>query len=290
MIWWFVASMAVFAAHALYRRNWWTAGLAVALTAYPLLGGETVVPMIYWLAATAALLLIIAAPRPAWVALVAAGLAAVAVKTMPVYSNPFLRPCPPDMACIHLYSEPGWYAVEDDKILGTGGIGGVGGVGGVGYGDATLPFEPLWLVVAGVLGWAVRRRSWRVAVAGAVFGGAVYVWQDNAWIVVFAAAAAAIGPRRDANYLVGLGVLALALMDQNGPWTLIVTILAIAATLALGIRALTKKNGVDGTVALIALATAPLTPFLTAGVLLAYSLIRRTAAGSAGTPRRQPAG
>lgn len=319
MIWWFVASMAVFVAHAIYRRNWWMAGLAVVLTAYPLLDGETFVPMSYWFAGTAALLLIVAAPRPAWVALVVAGLAAIALQTLPtepLTSSSSLERCPPNTLCNRVILEPlpntsspvippcptnnnticlyatatrdlstgGERSARAEKTLVTGGI------GGIGYGQSTLPFEPAWLVVAGVLGWAIRRRSWRVAVAAAMFGGTVYLWDDTAWMVAFAAAAAAIGPRKDPHYLVGLGILTLALMDQDSPWTLAVTIVAIAATLALGTWALTKKNGLNGTVALVALATAPLTPFLTAGVLLAYSLIRRTAEGWAGTPSRRPAG
>ncbi|GAA3660086.1 hypothetical protein GCM10022267_52870 [Lentzea roselyniae] len=94
-------------------------------------------------------------------------------------------------------------------------------------------------------------------------------------IVLFAAAAAAIGPRRDARYLTGIGILALVLIDQRGPWTLLVTIIAITVTLGLGIWAWVKKNGVDGAVALVSLASAALTPFLSAGVLLVASAIKQ---------------
>ncbi|GGM95926.1 hypothetical protein GCM10011609_36920 [Lentzea pudingi] len=56
----------------------------------------------------------------------------------------------------------------------------------------------------------------------------------------------------------------LALADRYSMWPLLVTIVAIAA-LGLGILALTKKNGVDAAIALVSLAVAPPTPFLSAG-------------------------
>ena len=59
--------------------------------------------------------------------------------------------------------------------------------------------------------------------------------------------------------------------------------------LGLGIWALAKKNGADAAIALVSLAVAPLTPFLSAGVLLVSPVIRRTVARSAGTPDLQPA-
>ncbi|WP_330274047.1 hypothetical protein OG205_46240 [Lentzea sp. NBC_00516] len=69
----------------------------------------------------------------------------------------------------------------------------------------------------------------------------------------------------------------------------LVLIIALAIALGLGIRAVATKNGSDAAVALVSLATATLTPFLSAGVLLAYVVIRRTAARSAGTSNLQPA-
>ncbi len=131
------------------------------------------------------------------------------------------------------------------------------------------------MVVVGVLGWAIRRLSWRVAVAGALYGAAVWTMPYQAPIVLFTAAAAALGPRRDPHYLAGLGILALALTDQYDAWTLMVTIVAITVALGLGIWALVKKNGVDAAVALVALASATVTPFLSAGVLLIASAAKQ---------------
>ncbi|MGW6935871.1 hypothetical protein ACWGE0_37850 [Lentzea sp. NPDC054927] len=224
--------------------------------------------MIYWFlgAVVAALLLIALAPRPAWVALVIAGAGAfAAVETRPSAPS-WWQGCPGGVsACL--------VAVEEDP-----------------YEPSFMrfildwPTIPAWLVVAGVLGWAIRRRSWRTAIAGAVYGAAVFAMPHEAPIVLVAAATAALGPRKDAHFLAGVGLFALAWADL--PWTLLV---AIAVPLALAIWAAATKNGVNVAVALVSLASAPLTPFLSAGVLLATALIRRTAAGSAGTPDRRPA-
>ncbi|SFR29935.1 hypothetical protein SAMN04488564_12428 [Lentzea waywayandensis] len=70
---------------------------------------------------------------------------------------------------------------------------------------------------------------------------------------------------------------------------MLVAIIAFMVRHVPGINALIKKNGADAAVALVSLATAPLTPFFSAEVLLVVVLVRRTAARSAGTPRRQPA-
>ena len=227
--------------------------------------------MIYWFlgALAAALLLLAVAPRPAWVALAIAGAGAfAAVEAMPS-APPSWSGCPNGAsACFQI----GWYTGEEDhepsflRFL------------------YDWPTIPAWLVVAGVLGWAIRRRSWRTAIAGAVYGAAVFVMPYEAPIVLLAAAAAAIGPRRDAHYIAGVGLFALAWADL--PWTLLIT---ITVTLALTILAAATKNGVNATVALVSLASAPLTPFLSAVVLLTIVLIRRTAARSAGTPNPQPA-
>ena len=115
-----------------------------------------------------------------------------------------------------------------------------------------------------------------------MYGVAVMTMPYEAPIVLFAAAAAAIGPRKDVHYLAGVGILALALIDQQGSWTLLVTIIAITVTLALAGWAVFKKNGVNGAVALVSMAAASLTPFLSAGVLLIASAIKhRTWAGYA---------
>lgn len=275
------------------------AGLALGLTYLgytPLRGVIFAWPDAVWLAVGVTVLLAVAAPKPAWVALAVGGFGALAAYTVTLQPTFLLNAClQPGAVC---GSQPGWYATEDADLTLTVGAprlgesvqypGDSGILGrGYGYGDM-LEFNPVWFIVAGVLVWAVRRRSWRVAVAGAVFGVAVWAVPEQAALLLFAAAAAAIGPRRDAHYLAGIGVLVLALTDQNGTWTLAVTIVAIAVGLALGIWALTQKNGVNGAIALIALAVAPLTPFLTAGVLLATPLLRR-AARWGGTPNRSPA-
>jgi hypothetical protein len=197
-------------------------------------------PPLQFAALAIAVLLIVVAPRPAWVALLIAGLAAYSVRSA-VLSVGFD------------------HYLDDTKDF------------------LQLPPLPGWLIVLGVLGWAVRRRSWRTAVAGAVYGVAVEMLPYEAPIVLFAAAAAALGPRKDVRYLTGIGVLALALANQYGQWTLIVTIIAITATLALVVWALVQKDGVNGAVALVALASAALTPLLSAGVLLAASLLSRRA-------------
>ncbi|NGY65675.1 hypothetical protein G7043_42985 [Lentzea sp. NEAU-D13] len=227
--------------------------------------------MIYWFsgALAAVLLLLAVAPRPAWVALAIAGAGAFAAVEAVPSAPPSWPGCPNGAsACIQI----GWYTGEEDhepsfiRFL------------------YDWPTVPAWLVVAGVLGWAIRRRSWRTAIASAVYGAAVFVMPYEAPIVLLAAAAAAIGPRRDAHYLAGVGLFALAWTDL--PWTLLIT---ITVTLALGIRAVATKNGVNAAAALVSLASAPLTPFLSAGVLLTTVLIRRTAARSAGTPNPRPA-
>lgn len=223
--------------------------------------------MIYWFlgALAAALLLVAVAPRPAWVALALAGAGAfAAVEAAP--SAPSWWPGCPDgfSAC--------WVAVEEDhepsfvRFL------------------YEWPAIPAWLVVAGVLGWAIRRRSWRTAIAGAAYGAAVFAIPHEAPIVLLAAAAAAIGPRKDAFYIAGVGLFALAWTDL--PWTLLIT---IAVTLVLTIQAVPTRNGVNAAAVLVSLASAPLTPFLSAGVLVTTALVRRTAARSAGTPNPQPA-
>lgn len=257
---------------------WRTVVVGAALVVLALVNDQ-----LHWLpphtfaALAIAVLLVVVAPRPAWVALVVAGLAAYSVRSvfLMVDFGHINAVCLNGSAICG--TEPGWYTTEGTLFSSE-----------VQY-YLELPVVPAWLVVAGVLGWAIRRRSWRTAVAGAVYAAAVMATPFQAPIVLLAAAAAALGPRRDVQYLAGVGILALALIDQQGPWTLIVTIVAIALTLALGVWALAKKNGVDAAVALVALASAPLTPFLSAGVLLVASLIRRTAGRSAGTPSPQPA-
>lgn len=260
---------------------WRTIIFGAALAALSLINEQTHwLPPLQFAALAISVLLIVVAPRPAWVALVIAGLAAFSVRSVFMMVD-FAHI---DAVCLNgsaicSGSQPGWY-IQEDPFYSP---------------DVTrffleLPVVPAWVVVAGVLGWAIRRLSWRVAVAGALYGAAVWTMPYQAPIVLFAAAAAALGPRRDPYYLAGLGILALALMDQYDVWTLMVTIVAITVALALGIWALAKKNGVNAAVALVALASATVTPFLAAGVLLAASLIRRTAERSAGTPRRRPAG
>ncbi|MEV6243468.1 hypothetical protein [Lentzea sp. NPDC051838] len=247
--------------------NWGTVVWGAALAAVALVNDQ-----LHWLpplqiaGLAIAALLIGVAPRPAWVALVIAGIAAYPISSAALESDFGHRddPCSNGTATCVIVVRPASYAVEEPFTR-----------------DADhlfqLPFLPAWLIVLGVLGWAIRRRSWRTAVAGAVYGLAV-MWQPHeAPIVLLAAAAAALGPRKDVRYLAGLGILALALIDQQGPWTLLVTIIAIVVTLALAVWALVKKDGVNGAVALVALASASLTPFLSAGVLLAASLVQRRA-------------
>lgn len=232
--------------------------------------------MIYWFsgALAAVLLLLAVAPRPAWVALAIAGAGAFAAIEAVPSAPPSWPGCPNGAsACIQI----GWYTGEEDhepsfiRFL------------------YDWPTVPAWLVVAGVLGWAIRRRSWRTAIAGAVYGAVVWAAPEHAPIVLCVAAAAAIGPRKDDHYLVGLGILALTLIVQDYPWTVAVVVAAVLASLELLIWALLKRNGVNAAAALVSLASAPLTPFLSAGVLLTTVLIRRTAARSAGTPNPRPA-
>jgi hypothetical protein len=246
---------------------WGTAILGAAFTALALINDQ-----LHWLypltfaAMAIAVLLIAVAPRPAWVALVIAGITAFAVRTVdfaisaPLWDDPCING---GFVCGGTQRD--WYRTtdlhgsDDTKYL------------------FELPFLPAWAIVIGLLGWAIRRRSWRTAVAAAVYAAAVWTMPSEAPTVLFAAAAAALGPRKDFRYLAGIGILALALMDPHSPWSLVATIVAIAATLALGVWALVKKDGVNGVVALVALALAALTPFLSAGVLVAASLVQRRA-------------
>lgn len=237
---------------------WGKAVFGAALTALALINEQLHwLPPLQFAALAIAVLLIVVAPRPAWVALVIAGIAAYTVRsgTLLVDFDQHKNFCLNSIAICgdELYT-PGTaeYFLE-------------------------LPMVPAVLVVIGVLGWAIRRRSWRTAVAGAVYGVAVETMAYEAPIVLIAAAAAALGPRKDPRYLAGIGILALVLANQYGPWTLLVTIVAITATLALVVWALVKKEGVNGAVALVALASAALTPLLSAGVLLAAALVKRRA-------------
>ncbi|MGW4212542.1 hypothetical protein ACWEIJ_31445 [Lentzea sp. NPDC004789] len=248
--------------------NWGTIVFGAALAALALINDQLHwLPPLQFAALAVAVLLVVVAPRPAWVALVIAGLDAYSVRSVFLMVD-FQHI---DTVCLNGSSIcsgtlPDWYDPMEPFYS-----------PGVTRFFLDLPIVPAWLVVAAVLGWAIRRRSWRTAVAGAVYGLAVVLLPFDAPIVLFAAAAAAVGPRKDVRYLAGVGILALALVDQQGPWTLMVTIVAIAVTLGLGIWALVKKDGVNGAVALVALASASLTPFLGAGVLLAASLVRRRA-------------
>jgi hypothetical protein len=210
-------------------------------------------PPLQFIALAVSVLLIVVAPRPAWVALVIAGLAAYSVRSVFLMVD-FGQL---DAVCLNGSAicggtQPGWY-IADEKIYSPG----------VTRFFLELPVVPAWLVVAGVLGWAIRRRSWRTAVAGALYGATVVFLPHEAPIVLFAAAAAALGPRKDVRYLMGVGILSLALISP-----LVATIVAITATLGLLIWALVRKDVVNGAVALVALASASLTPYLSAGVLL----------------------
>ena len=246
---------------------WGTAILGAALTALALTNDQ-----LHWLypltlaAVAIAVLLIVVAPRPAWVALVIAGITAFAVRTVdfavgaPLWDNPCISG---GIVCGG--SQPDWYRTtdlhgsDDTKYL------------------FELPFLPAWAIVIGLLGWAIRRRSWRTAVAAAAYAAAVWTMPFEAPIVLLAAVAAALGPRKDVRYLVGIGILALAVIAPHSPWSLVATIVAIVATLALGIWALVRKDVVNGAVALAALASAALAPLLSAGVLLAAALVQRRA-------------
>jgi hypothetical protein len=245
--------------------NWGTIVFGAVLTALALINDQLHwLPPLQFAALAIAVLLVVVAPRPAWGTLVIAGITAYSVRKaeLMVGFDHYVHACLDSIGiCGGKLYTPG------ESILGRG----------VAKFVVELPVVPAVLVVVGLLGWAVRRRSWRTAVAGAVYGVAVEALPHEAPIVLFAAAAAALGPRRDARYLAGIGILALALIGQQGPWTLIVTIVVIAVTLTLAIWALVKKDGVNGAVALVALASASLTPFLSAGVLLAASLVRRRA-------------
>lgn len=258
---------------------WRTAILGAALAALALLNEQMQwLPPLQFAALAIAVLLIVVAPRPAWVALVIAGIAAYSVRSVFFMVDFGLMGdlCLSGSA-VCTGTQVGWYTTDEDHSSGATDF------------FLELPVVPAWLIVIGVLGWAIRRRSWRTAVAGALYAGAVMLMPHQAPMVLFAAAAAALGPRKDVRYLAGIGILALALMDPLRPWSLVATIAAVATTLAIGIWALVKKDGVNGAVALVALASAPLTPFLSAAVLVVASLIRRTAERSAGTPNRQPA-
>lgn len=248
--------------------NWGTIVFGAVLAALALINEQLHwLPPLQFAALAIAVLLVVVAPRPAGVALLIAGLAAHSVRSMFLMVD-FQHI---DAVCLNgsaicSGTLPDWYDPMEPFYS-----------PGVTKYFLDLPIVPAWLVTAGVLGWAIRRRSWRTAVAGAVYGLAVVLLPFDAPIVLFAAAAAALGPRTDVRYLAGVGITALALVDQRGPWTLMVTIVAIAVTLGLGTWAVVKKDGVNGAVALVALASASLTPFLSAGVLLAASLVRRRA-------------
>ncbi|GGU78813.1 hypothetical protein [Lentzea flava] len=247
---------------------WRTVVFGAALAALALINEQTLwLPPVQFAALAIAVLLIAVAPRPAWVALVIAGLAAFSVRSafLMVDFGTFDAVCLNGSA-ICGGSRPGWY-VADEKVYSPG----------VTRFFLELPVVPAWLVVAGVLGWAIRRRSWRTAVAGALYGAAVMAVPHEAPIVLFAAAAAAIGPRKDVRYLMGIGILAIALMDPYRPWSVVATIVAITATLGLVIWTLVKKDGFNGAIALMALAAATVTPLLSAGVLLAASAIKQPA-------------
>lgn len=245
---------------------WRTIIFGAALAVLALVNDQLLwLPPLTFAALAIAVLLIVVAPRPAWVALVIAGLAAYSVRSVFMMVD-FAHI---DAVCLNgsaicSGSQPGWYTVDDPFYS-----------PGVTRFFLELPVVPAWVIVAGVLGWAIRRLSWRTAVAGTLYAAAVVTMPYQAPIVLFAAAAAALGPRRDPYYLAGLGILALALTDQYDAWTLMVTIVAIMVTLALGIWALAKKNGVNAAVALVALASATVTPFLSAAVLLIASAAKQ---------------
>ncbi len=287
----FVLALTLFTGAALAagpRRPWQVAvtvvvAAALGLTYLGVVPGRSFVfawPEVLWFAVGVAVLLVVVAPKPAWVALAIAGFGALAAYTVTLDPTFLARLCTrPGAVC---GSAPGWFVAEDVERE-------RGWLSDHAHAHTeTLWFTPVWFVVAGVALWAVRRRSWRVAVAAVVFGVVLWAAPEYAAVPVFAAAAAAIGPRRNPFYLAGIGVLALALTDQRGPWTLVVTIGAVAVGLALGIWACLSKNGLNGAIAVVALAVAPLTPFLTAGVLLAAPVLRRAACWG-GTPSRSPA-
>ncbi|HEX8864485.1 MAG TPA: hypothetical protein VF821_02405 [Lentzea sp.] len=239
--------------------NWGTVIVGAVLTALALVNDQLHwLPPLQFAGLAIMVLLVVVAPRPAWVALVIAGIAGYAVR-----SAGFLIGAEHYLHEVCLNS----IAICGDQLYSRGD-------------DAEhllqLPLLPASLVALGVLGWAGRRLSWRVAVAGVAYGLAVEMAPYYAPLVLFAAAAAALGPRKDVRYLAGVAVLALALVDQrDASWKLVLTIVAITAGLALVIWALAKKDGVNGVVALVSLAAATLSPFLTAGVLLVASAIRQ---------------
>jgi hypothetical protein len=295
----FIPVLLLFTAAALAaapRKPLYSGGIAVlavvlGLAFLGVLPGRQVfgaMPEVVWIAFGVAVLLVAVAPRPAWVALAIAGFGSLAAYAMTLSPMFLINPCTlPGAVC---GSAPGWYSA-DERSAQVVGIDRGAGIGGLGRGysyDDMLTYTPVWFIVAAVLVWAVRRRSWRVAVVAAVFGAVLWAAPEYAAIPVFAAAAAALGPRRDPFYLAGIGVLALALTDRQEQWTLLVTIIAIATGLALGIWAYLSKNGLSGAIAVVALAVAPLTPLLTAGVLLTAPVLRR-AARWGGTPSRSPA-
>ncbi len=245
---------------------WRTVIFGAALAALALINDQMLwLPPFQFATLAIAVLLIVVAPRPAWVALLIAGIAAYSVRSVFFMVDFGSR----GALCFNGSAicggtQPDWYTA-DEKF----------------YSPVVtrffldLPVVPAWLIVAGVLGWAIRRRSWRTAVAGALYGVAVVTTPLQAPLVLFAAAAAAIGPRKDFRYLAGIGILAIVLMDPYRPWSLMGTIVATLVALGLGIWALAKKDGVNGAVALVVMASAPLTPFLSAGVLLVVSLVKR---------------
>lgn len=245
--------------------TWRTIVFGAALVALSLTNDQ-----LHWLpppqfgALAIAVLLIVVAPRPAWVALAIAAIGAFTVRsaTIAIGGALFDDPCV-NSGIICTGTQPGWYRSTD--------------LFGSGYPKhlVELPFIPAWLIVVGVLGWAIRRRSWRTAVAGALYGLAVVLMPFQAPIVLFSAAAVALGPRKDARYLAGIGILAIGLVDPWGPWTLIGRMAAVAIALGLGSWALVKKDYVGVAVALAALAATTLSAFLSAGVLLAAAAVRQ---------------
>lgn len=72
-----------------------------------------------------------------------------------------------------------------------------------------------WVIIAtGLAGWALRNRSWRVAVVAVLLGVAPLV-TDDAFVLALiplAAAACAAGPRRDPLYVGGVVTAAAALL------------------------------------------------------------------------------
>jgi hypothetical protein len=245
--------------------TWRTIVFGAALAALSLVNDQLLwLPPPQFGALAIAVLLVVVAPRPAWIALVIAGVAAHSVRSVLIVAGYGIQSdiCLNGSA-ICTVSRSGWGTVDPFSSSGPANS----------YFE--FPVVPAWLIVAGVLGWAIRRRSWRTGVAGALYGLAVVAMPFQAPIVLFAAAAAALGPRKDARYLAAIGILAVGLMDPWGPWTLVGKIVAVAAALGLGTWAMVKKDYVGVGVALVTLAATTLSAFLSAGVLLAAAAVRQ---------------